>query len=273
MMYKVSVIVPVYRVEQQLLRCLESLRMQTLQGIEVLLVDDHGGDNSMSIARQYIVIHQLESAWNLLQTPQNSGPGMARNVGIAAAQGEYVAFCDADDWVEPTMYETLYLQAQEHNADISSSAAMLDFPNGDHQIMTNPQVPAGKLSVKNRKYILARYVSNFTTMLFRRDWLLSNQLCFPNSRSGEDSCFIGCCYLLCSSIAQCNEPFYHYVIYPTSISHQRGIYRGPQKRKAFKELLQFARSHGLWAEYKHTLRWVYFKKAIVTSILDYLKSL
>ena len=280
MSYSVSVIVPVYRVEDKIQRCLDSLLAQDMATLpsgerllEVLLVDDRGGDQSMALCEHYIATHHLESDWHILTMPANGGPAAARNLGIGQAKGEYIAFCDADDWVEPNMYETLYHQARQYDADLSSAAAVLDYPDGSHRRMTNPEVAQGELTVANRKHILKHFISNFTTMLFRREWLLENGLRFPDSRSGEDSCFMGCCYLLCRRIAQCNEPFYHYVIYPTSISHSKHVYRGRQKREAFRQLLLFAKDHGLWPQYKWVLRWVYFKKAIITSILDYLKSL
>jgi hypothetical protein len=110
-------------------------------------------------------------------------------------------------------------------------------------------------------------------MLFRREWLLGHGISFPLSKSGEDSSFMGQVYLKVRRIAQVNEPKYHYIIHPQSISHRRGVYRGKQKRKAFRSLLKFARRQGVWDDYKWTLRWVYVKKAIISSIVDYIKSI
>lgn len=271
-MYKVSVIIPVYQVEPYITTCMTSLLEQTLQEVEVLFVDDHGQDNSISLIRQFIQMHGLEAHWHILATPQNSGPALARNTGIHAAQGEFIAFVDGDDWVESTMYETLYQQAQLHQADISSSAAMLDYPDGQHRCMTNPRVGNGECSISMRKYLLRHYVSNFTTMLFRRDWLLHNHILFPDTKSSEDSCFMGCCYLLCRRIAQCDTPFYHYIIRTESISHRKHVYRGKEKRITFSFLHNFAKANGLWPTYHYELRWIYFKKAILSSILDFIKS-
>ena len=110
-------------------------------------------------------------------------------------------------------------------------------------------------------------------MLYRREWLLENNLCFPAARSGEDSSFMGQCYLVANRIAQSDEPFYHYVIHADSISHKRRVWRGSEKRKAFRAMLAFAKSHGLLSDYRWTLYWIYFKKVIVTSLTDYIKSL
>lgn len=112
---KVSVIIPVYQVELYLERAVDSVLAQTLPEIEILLVDDGSEDSSPAICDRYArdypdrvtVIHQ-----------ENQGLGMARNAGIAAASGEFVAFLDSDDTVEPEMYREMYDKAAEEGDDI-----------------------------------------------------------------------------------------------------------------------------------------------------------
>lgn len=272
MMYKVTVIVPVYRVASYIGRCMDSLRGQTLAEVEVLLVDDCSPDESVALVNDYIVRNHLETDWHILHTPYNSGPGVARNIGIAAAGGEYIAYVDGDDWIEPQMLESLYAMAKRQDADLSSSAAILDYPDGSHRLMTNPVVGCGEVTEAKRKHLLRHFVSNFTTTLFRREWLRENGITFPSSMSGEDSCYMGMCYLMCRRIAQCDTPYYHYIIYPESTSHRRHVYRGREKRKAFGALLAYAQKQGLWEAYKGELRLIYLKKAVLTSIIDYIKS-
>ena len=268
-MFKISIIIPVYNVAPYLQRCLDSIAQQTLKDLEVILVDDHGQDNSIVIARDYIKTQGL-SAWQIIETPTNSGPGKARNMGIEQASGQYIAFCDADDWVEPTMYEQLYLQAQAEKADISSAAAVMDFPDRTTRIMTNPAIGNGTISISQKKQLLRHFVSNFTTMLFRREWLIANDIHFPDSRSGEDSCFMGECYLAVSRMAQNNTPLYHYIIHADSISHGKHVWRGKEKRKAFGALLAFSKTHNLWETYRWQLIWIYIKKALLTPIKEYI---
>lgn len=270
---KVSIIVPIYNVAQYVVRCMESLRSQTMQDFEVLFVDDHGQDESVSIIQEYISANGLGERWRVLETLKNSGPAMARNIGIQAAKGEYIAFVDSDDWIEADMLEMLYENAKSYQADISSGAAIWDNADGTHRIACNPHVGSGAVDRRQRKYLLRHYVSNFYTMLFRREWLLGNGILFPNAKSGEDSSFMGQCYLMAERVAQTDKPIYHYIIHPQSISHQRGVWRGGEKKNAFDALLLYAREHGVWHECKQVLRWVYFKKVIVTSIIDYIRSL
>ncbi len=111
---KVSVIVPVYKAEAYLHRCVDSLLAQTFTDFEVILVDDGSPDRSGEICDEYArkddrvkVVHQ-----------KNSGVSMARQKGLDNAQGEYVIHADPDDWVEPDMLQELYGKAKEENADM-----------------------------------------------------------------------------------------------------------------------------------------------------------
>lgn len=110
---KVSVIVPVYNVERYLDRCVQSIRNQTLRDIEIILVDDGSPDNCPAMCDSYA---QLDSRIKVVHK-QNAGLGMACNSGIENATGEYIAFCDSDDWVDKEMYETMYNTAIQNDSD------------------------------------------------------------------------------------------------------------------------------------------------------------
>lgn len=114
MAVKVSIVVPAYNVEPYIAQCIDSLLAQTLQEIEIIVVDDGSPDKSGEIADAYArkdarvkVIHQ-----------NNMGLGPARNSGMKIATGEYIGFVDSDDWVKPEMYERFYAAAVMNEADI-----------------------------------------------------------------------------------------------------------------------------------------------------------
>lgn len=114
-MEKISVIVPIYKVEDYLDRCVQSIQHQTYENLEIILVDDGSPDACGRMCDQYAekdrriqVIHK-----------QNGGLSDARNAGIEKAAGEYVAFVDSDDWLEPKMYEVLYHTIKKYDADIA----------------------------------------------------------------------------------------------------------------------------------------------------------
>lgn len=112
---KVSVIVPCWGVERYLDRCVDSLVSQTLRDIEIILVDDLSPDRVPEMCDEWA---RKDPRVRVIHKPRNEGLGMACNTGIEAATGEYVAFCDSDDWVEHNMYEDMYSSALANDADI-----------------------------------------------------------------------------------------------------------------------------------------------------------
>lgn len=119
-MPKVSVIVPVYNVENYLSSCLESILSQSLMDMEIICVDDGSTDNSGRILDQYAlrdnrikVIHRL-----------NAGYGASMNVGLSAASGEYIGIVESDDRIKPEMYQTLYAAAVQDDLDLVKSDVM-----------------------------------------------------------------------------------------------------------------------------------------------------
>ena len=111
-MIKVSVILPVYGVAEYIEACTRSLLAQTLEEVEFLFVDDHGPDDSIGILQRTIEGHPRAAQFRVLRPEHNLGAGMARNFGIPEAKGEYIAFIDPDDTVEPDMLEHAAAAAQ-----------------------------------------------------------------------------------------------------------------------------------------------------------------
>lgn len=114
-MPEISIIVPVYNVEKYLKKCIDSIISQTYKNIEIILIDDGSTDKSGEICDEYasndnriIVVHK-----------ENGGLSSARNAGIDMAQGKYLGFVDSDDYIEKDMYETLYKNLVDNDADIS----------------------------------------------------------------------------------------------------------------------------------------------------------
>ena len=114
---KVSVIVPVYGVENFVGRCFRSLMEQTLQDVEFIVVDDCTPDMSIGVIRNVMKDYPGRDV-QIVSHNENKGLPSARNTGLAMAKGEYVFHCDSDDFVEPDMLETLYDEAKRKDADI-----------------------------------------------------------------------------------------------------------------------------------------------------------
>ena len=112
----ISVIVPVYNLENYIVRTLDSILSQTYKNIEVIVVDDGSTDSSAKIIDDYADLHR--DVIKILHI-KNSGVSVARMKGVLAAKGDWIGFTDGDDVIEPDMYERLFDNAQKYNADIS----------------------------------------------------------------------------------------------------------------------------------------------------------
>ena len=125
-MPKVSVIVPVYNVEKYIERCIKTLITQTLSDIEIIFVDDGSKDNSKKIIEKYLKLYPNKLKYLY---KENGGLSSARNYGIPYAKGEYIAFLDSDDYIEPTMYEEMYNTAQKEKSDMVECDFIWEYPN------------------------------------------------------------------------------------------------------------------------------------------------
>ena len=268
-MPKVSLIIPIYNAASYIEACLASLVAQTMDDIEVLLVDDHGKDDSMEIAQQFIDTHPSGKTFRLLATPYNMGPGAARNVGIGAAQGEYIGFVDSDDVVTLDFCEKLYGAAKQYDADMAYCQA-LSVQGGVVSPMNNPVIESGEFVGAKRSSFLTHYVTMMWTFLYRRSLLLSYRIEFPDTRSAEDSYFLTCSLLVTKRIACVDKPLYKYLVHENSLSEVRNPQRYADKVKSFDLLMQFARNHGLYEANKDELDYIYIKKGYLLSILTHI---
>lgn len=200
----VSVIIPMYNVERYVGECLESVLLQTFQDFEVIVVDDCSIDDSVQIVKSYIP--KFNGRLRLVSMEKNTGGGgKPRNKGVEIACGEYIQFLDADDFMILNALETLYGAAKKYDVDVVYSAA--------HYLMKNPDDVITLKDVEGRKLLEAGLedelaltvdepeknihkllvAGNFHTpwtMFVRREFLIENELFFPDIHSGEDFLWI-----------------------------------------------------------------------------------
>lgn len=120
----ISVIVPVYKVEQYLQKCVDSIRNQNYKNLEILLVDDGSPDNCGKLCDELA----LQDSRIKVIHKENGGLSSARNAGLSAMTGEYVGFVDSDDWIDPEMYETLLTQMLQNGAKIAAGGIAMEYP-------------------------------------------------------------------------------------------------------------------------------------------------
>jgi len=271
-MVKVSVILPVYGVADYIVKCTKSLLAQSLEEMEFIFVDDHGPDNSIELVKQTIAGHPRESQFRFLKPEHNMGAGMARNYAIPQAKGEYIAFVDSDDWIEPTMFEELYNEAKrQYGTDLCYCQASKDYLDGKpSEILRSPTVEPGEFTHKKRAYFLANYVSYFWTFIYKKEQIETNAIRYPEERSADDSYFVACNLLTAKTIARVDKPFYHYLIRPGSVVTTKNSTKYQKRLAVFGHLMEYAKTHGIYDEYKAEVDYIYIKKGSLSSVLNYI---
>jgi len=202
---KISIIVPVYKAEAYLRRCMDSLLTQTFTDFEVLLIDDGSPDHSGEICDEYAA---KDSRVRVIHK-ENGGAASARQNGIENIRGEYTIHADSDDWVENDMLEKLYAKAQEDNADIVLCDYYLNYPDGK-QIVRKQQPTS--LAVQDVIHDLFHHLQgSCCNKLVRSSLFQNNNICFEKGIDyGEDIIFNIKLLQLSPKISYLNRPFYHY---------------------------------------------------------------
>lgn len=267
----VSVICPVFNAAATIESFLQSIDAQSDGDVEVLLIDDHGQDDSMERARRYVREHPMSCKVVFIDGGENRGPGGARNIGIDAATGRYVAFVDSDDWVGEDFLRLLTEAAEAARADMAGGSISFDYPDGHSVVRHNPRVPAdGLFTGRAKRQFLRRYKSYFTTFVYRRQFLLDHAVRFPSTRCAEDSCFLACCLLSAECIAEAPDAVYHYVMTPQSVSRRRDPGRWRARLRSWRAVLRYARAAGLYKPYRSILIGLYLKKGLLLAMRDVL---
>ena len=207
---KVSVIMPVYQVENYLERAIDSVLAQTLNDIELILVDDGSTDCSPGICDRYAVDYPGKIK---VIHKQNNGLGMARNSGIKAACGEYLAFIDSDDTVEPDMYLRMYEKAMEKDYDIVMCDVKIIYVE-KNTVSVSKSYTRGEID-------LSDYIANGNNITYSVNKIFKRQI-FEHAKYEkmlfEDISLIPALLTKYQNIGYVSEPFYSYYRRSNSIS-------------------------------------------------------
>ena len=182
---KVSIIIPVWNKESYLPDCIRSLLAQDMDQIELLFIDDHSSDKSSSILLEFASSH---TSMTVVRLKSNCGPGTARNIGIALAQGEFVQFTDADDVLPPDAIQSLYASAVNDGADLVRGAMGTLGDETRSAISSLPSVQRHSFRLREEPSIWTPWLH--TTFLFSRHKLLQSGTRYPDLRDGEDPVFV-----------------------------------------------------------------------------------
>jgi len=255
-MTKVSVIVPVYNVEDYLERCLDSLVNQTLKDIEIIVVNDGSPDNSQEIIdkyqNKYPNIHGYQK--------KNGGVSAARNFGIEKADGEYIAFIDGDDYVLHNMYELMYKKAKSGNFDIV--ACDLNYVYGENEKI---EVSCGiKTDTTNIKQMYIDMYPCVWNKIYKKK-LFNNDIKFKEGVWFEDVEFLYKIFPYIKSIGVIKKPLNQYVQHQGSITktYDDRLYNYIDN---WNGILEFYKERNLYKEYYKELEYSYVRYLYATFI-------
>ncbi len=213
-MPKVSIVIPVYKVEKYIAECAKSLFEQTLDDIEYIFVNDCTPDKSIEVLLEVLQRYpNRKQQVKIIHHKKNSGAAMARKNGILSATGEYIIHCDSDDWTDSKMYQTLYQKAKDENLDIvicqyfekrTDSSTLVS-----HQLGNNPK----------SKIISTPIYCSLCNKLVRRDIIDWNNLLYPNHHMMEDAVLCAQMFYSAQKVGYVNQPLYYYRINDDSICH------------------------------------------------------
>lgn len=237
---KVSVIVPVYNVEQWLARCVDSILAQTYTNLEIILVDDASPDQCGALCDAYanmdnriIVIHQ-----------ENAGVAKARNAGLSVATGAYIGFADSDDWIEPTMYEELVSIILERHCDI----AVCEYDEVDEDGLScscsDNIAPIDMDRERYLQYIIEAVRPSRDVVwnkLFRKE-ILDGFTFDCECRIGEDRLFLFESSERVRSVCRIEKALYHYFKRTGSLTNSRDAAKRVVALPAHKRVAAYAKT-------------------------------
>lgn len=209
-----SIIIPVFNTEEYLSKCLDSVCSQTLEDIEIICVDDGSSDDSLNILKEYA---KKDERIRII-SKENEGQGIARNIGIKEARGEYVGFVDSDDFVKKDMFEKLYQHANKNNLDIAM-CKVSEFNNVTHEVNDNLwYYSLGVFRDFDKEIFNHEDTSDFTceisvtpyNKIYKRSLLWDNNIHFAENLIFEDELFFYDVYLKAKRISIVDENLYYY---------------------------------------------------------------
>lgn len=261
-MPKLSIIIPVYNVEKYLPKCLGSILEEPFKDLEVICVNDGSTDGSLDVLQK---IKKNDDRVVIIDK-KNEGSGIARNIGLSTAQGEYVYFIDSDDWLEDDVLAKIIAKADELQTDILVFGGLSYYngkgQNGAYSKNKLPKKYFGKVvSAKDIKKDIFKFPSTAWTKLYRRSFLIKNEIKFQNIRAGQDQLPFFHSMITADRIAILPENIYCYQ------KNREGSVTSVKKKKSFSPIYVFygieemLEKTGMMEEYRNIFVNKYFSKA------------
>ena len=244
----VSIIVPIYNIENYIRECLDSILAQTYPYFELILVDDGSPDNCGRICDDYAkgnnrikVVHKV-----------NGGISSARNAGLEVAKGEWIMHVDGDDWIEPDMIESLIEAAQITGSDMVFGDFMKYGPSAGYN-----KLPTWS---SDKKKSMTNYIAYVMTTIWgsiaKRSLYADHSLKSPEGISYcEDFHLIVRLCHFAKKVVNVHRPFYHYRYRPTSIMSNMSRKTEADEQWACQDTIRFFKEQGVYEDYRRVMSW------------------
>lgn len=246
-MFKVSVIISCYRNEKDIEKAIQSCVDQTLDSLEIIVVNDGSPDNSQSIIDKMVKKHP-NRVFSYIK--ENGGISSVRNYGVSKVRGEYFGFLDGDDYVEPDMFEKMYSCAKQNGSQMVYSGLYFTYDNHEKEFMEGPYDDSNGMMCD-----LYAVVWN---KIYHTEWIRTLNLDFPVGKRFEDVSFLYKLAPHLERIDSVNECFIHYVQRQGSItaSHNDKV---KQIVSVWDDLIEYYRNHGFYSKYYQELEYCMIK--------------
>jgi glycosyltransferase involved in cell wall biosynthesis len=210
----ISIIVPIYNVEKELPRCLDSLINQTFRDIEIICVIDGSPDNSLMVCNKY----GSKDSRIVIIVQENQGLSGARNTGLSHARGQYIQFCDPDDYYAPDMCEKLYDAISSSNADLAIAGIQVFYEQVQSTANENEyyRIKGSGLTTVN-EYVIRKTDCSSCNKIFRKSIIDMYAISFPHGLHFEDACFFYKYLFVSKTIYYVPEYLYTYIRHDNSI--------------------------------------------------------
>lgn len=262
----ISIIVPIYNASIFLRRCIDSIRSQTYQELEIILVDDGSTDDSFQICDEY---RKMDERIKVIHQ-ENGGLVAARKSGLKVAKGVYIGFVDADDYVDPAMFKKLHTKIKEFQVDFVHSGMIID-----NTKICNYKEGVIDLTSQDRANFISTNIFKTQTILFaiwsklfRADLVKEAYMKLPEEQSyGEDLLCLCSCLLNCCRFYMLRDAFYHYHIYEGSLSHLNWLDTCIEESKLHAYVAKFLKGNNLWKECGNSAR-NHYKKRVIQAMAE-----
>lgn len=257
LMAKISVIVPVYNVENYIEKCLYSLVNQTLEDIEIIVVNDGSEDKSEDVINKFA--KEFPNKIKYYQK-ENGGLSDARNYGINHATGEYIGFVDSDDYIELSMYKKMYDLAKKDESDIVECDFYWVYPN-------KTKIDIGIEYNKKEDFFISSRVMACNKIIKKE---IINDIAFPKGLRYEDVEFFYKLLPNVNKISLLKEPLYYYIQRDSSISNMQNE-RTAEIFTILNNILEFYKEKQIYEKFKIELEYMYIRFLLGSSFLRIVK--